>query len=97
MPKKGPTMKTLRSTLAARLVLACCSSASSPAPHATAIFVPNSQPTGWVGEVDVSSFDFSDGNQVIFKPDFIKGQLVRQPLRASRSIPTAPFCSTRSS
>ena len=31
-------------------------------------------PTGWVGEVDVSSFDFSKGSQVIFKGDFVKGE-----------------------
>ena len=41
---------------------------------AAAIFTPNSQPTGWVGEVDVSSFDFSSGTQVIFKGDFVKGE-----------------------
>ena len=64
-------MKTLLS-FAKRLFVACvlCQSANV---HAAAIFTPNSQPTGWVGEVDVSSFDFTDGNQVIFKGDFIKG------------------------
>lgn len=42
--------------------------------YAAAIFTPNNQPTGWVGEVDVSSYDFTDGTQVIFKGDFIKGE-----------------------
>jgi len=64
-------MKTLLS-YAQRLILAwiLCQSATL---HAAATFTPNSQPTGWVGEVDVSSFDFTDGTQTIYKGDYING------------------------
>ena len=56
----------------ARALLACLFAASTQL-HAAAIFTPNSMPTGWVGEIDVSSFDFGDGTQTIFKGDYIKG------------------------
>jgi Tfp pilus tip-associated adhesin PilY1 len=48
--------------------------AVSASVHAAPIFTPNNMPTGWVGEVDVSAFDFTDGLQRIFKGDFIKGE-----------------------
>jgi type IV pilus assembly protein PilY1 len=55
-----------------RLLLACAFALSTQA-HAAAIFTPNLQPTGYVGEIDVTKYDFSDGNQVIFKGDYVKG------------------------
>ena len=65
-------MKTIHS-FARHLIMACVL-CQAPLLHAATAFTPNSQPTGWVGEVDVSAFDFADGKQVIFKGDYIKGQ-----------------------
>ena len=61
--QKGSTMKTILS-FATHLILALLLGQSATL-HAAAIFTPNNQPTGWVGEVDVSSYDFTDGSQVI--------------------------------
>lgn len=55
------------------LVLAFALGLSAPA-QAVPIFTPNSQPTGWIGEVDVSDYNFADGLQTIYKGDFIKGE-----------------------
>src|SRR5438046_1261542 len=66
------TMKT-RLPATARIALACLFAVSANL-HAAAIFVPNSMPTGWVGEVDVTDFNFTDGLQTIFKGDYIKGE-----------------------
>ena len=86
--KKGPIMKTLRS-IAPRLILACLLAPSAMV-LAAPTFVPNSQPTGWVAEVDVSSFDFSAGGQTIYKPDFIRanwsGNLYAFPVSATGAI-----------
>ena len=57
----------------ARAARSRASSPFPPTPTRRAIFTPNNQPTGWVGEVDVSGFDFTDGVQTIFKGDYIKG------------------------
>ena len=65
-------MKTRPSTLA-RAALACLFAVSASV-HAAAIFTPNNMPTGWVGEVDVSDYNFTDGLQTIFKADYIKGE-----------------------
>jgi hypothetical protein len=86
--QKGPTMKTVL-LFAQRLILACalCHAATA---QGAAIFTPNSQPTGWVAEVDVSNYNFSDGKQVLFKPDFIKanwtGNLFAFPVNADGTI-----------
>jgi len=86
--KKGPIMKTLRS-IAPCLVLACLLGQSAKV-YAAPIFTPNSQPTGWVAEVDVSSFDFSAGGQTIYKPDFIRanwsGNLYAFPVSVTGTI-----------
>jgi len=65
-------MKTIL-PFARHLILACVLGQSA-ALHAAAIFTPNNQPTGWVGEVDVTSFTFTDGLQTIFKGDYVKGE-----------------------
>jgi len=58
--------------------------------QAAPIFTPNAQPTGWVAELDVSSFDFSDGKQFIYKPDFIRanwtGNLYAYPVNRDGTI-----------
>jgi hypothetical protein len=64
-------MKTTASPLS-RLLLACLFSVSAGA-YAAPIFVPNNQPTGWVGEVGESSFNFMSGTETVFKGDYVKG------------------------
>src|SRR5436190_6586060 len=69
---RGNTMKTKLFPLS-RLLMACLLAVSAEA-RAVAVFAPNNQPTGWVGEVDVTNFDFSDGLETMFKGDYIKGE-----------------------
>ena len=63
---------TTHRSLAPRLLLTCLMSLSACV-FAAALFTPNNMPTGWVGEVDVSNFNFSSNTQTIFKSDYIKG------------------------
>ena len=51
-------------------------------------------PTGWVGEVDVSSFDFTDGSQIDLQGRLHQGRMVRQPVGVPGRLPTARCCST---
>ena len=76
--RKGPTMKTTLSFT--RHLLLACVLGQCAALHAAAIFTPNNMPTGWVGEVDVTSFNFTDGRQTIFKGGLRQGRMVRQPV-----------------
>ena len=66
---KGPTMNN-HFAVTARTLIACLFAISTQL-HAAATFTPNNMPEGWVGEVDVSTYDFTDGLQTIYKGDFI--------------------------
>jgi Tfp pilus tip-associated adhesin PilY1 len=62
-------MLALLAALAAGGALLCTSTQAAP----LASFVPNNQPTGWVGPVAVSSFNFGLDNQFMFRGDYERG------------------------
>ena len=81
--------------LATRLILsyALFSGAAYAAATLAPSFIPNDQPTGWVGEVEVTSFNFGTGNATLFQTSFEKanwaGDVFAYPVDKYGSIQTA--------
>ena len=81
-------MKTIP-PLASRLLLVSMLFISAGV-YAAALFTPNNQPTGWLGEVEVSDFNFGSGLETIYRGDFTRadwsGNLFAFPVDSQGSI-----------
>ena len=83
-----PFARATRLILAYALFSGTAYAAATLAPS----FVPNDQPTGWLGEVEVSTFNFGSGNATLFQISFEKanwtGDVLAYPVDKYGSIQT---------
>ena len=74
-------------------LLAVVLAASAGTLLATATFTPANQPNGWVGQAEVSDFDFSSGAETVYETDYelanYSGNLYAYPVSASGFIDKA--------
>src|SRR5262249_15028119 len=85
-------------THTARL-LAICAFVAGPAFGAATMpsqFNPNSMTTGWIGEVEFTSFDFRWGNECLIKGDYRRadwsGNVIGIPVDAAGNLQLAAQC-----